>query len=87
MADNKIKDKVLKTEGRLFKKRVETLGFKQTEVAILLKKPVRVVNFYIHSRRHIPPEVWVRLAIVEEMEREQLWRLIVKGREKSKKKT
>ena len=64
----------------IFAQRLERLGFKQTEIALLLKKSARLINYYVHGERNIPAKIWVELTAIENMTHEEICQRIVKAR-------
>jgi hypothetical protein len=64
-------------DAAMFRQRFERLGFKQTELAILINRGPRSVSYYLNGGRPVPPAIWVRLSEVENMPREKLLQTIV----------
>lgn len=67
-----------------FTEQLERLGFKQTEMAILLSRTPRCVSFYLSGERNIPTAIQVKMHEIEKTDREELCRVIVAVQQKRK---
>lgn len=65
-----------------FVRRVNALGFMQTELAALLDRSPRSVGYYIDGRRNITPAIWTRLGEIEKISREEQCHIIAKKRKR-----
>jgi hypothetical protein len=69
-----------KNDTAKFRENFDKLGFKQTEVAILLDRTPTCVGFYYRGQRYIPPAVALKMQKLLDAPRDQLLQAIVKGK-------
>jgi hypothetical protein len=75
---------IRKKEGQEFKKRRDALGIKRGEFAAIANRSTRCLDFYVNGDRRIPPDIWVLLEDLEQLERSTLMRKVVEARNRKK---
>lgn len=71
-----------RSEGKKFLNRLDKLGFNQSDAAVLLKRTLRCVHYYVHGERKIPHKIWLALTKLEETDGDKLRQTVLRKRKK-----
>lgn len=62
----------------VFRQQMEKLGFKSSELAILLDRTPRCIGYYINGKRGISAAIWLKMKRLQETSRDVLYRKIAR---------